>query len=525
MRKYLVIPMLLFFGLILPSICYSVNTTYWEQKTSADFSSGRKENLSISNQGEILLSPVLKEIGDTTELYFWALAEDSKENIFIGTGNNGKILKMDKAGKAELFFDSPEISIVSLAIYDNHLYAGTAPDGLIYKIPLNNKDNVETFYRTSGEYVWSLLFDKTGTLYAATGRGGKIYKIEKDGEGDVLYDSKENHIMCILEHNGDIYAGGEGDGIIYKIKKDGTATVLYDSPESEIHTIIAHESGKLYAASVPRGYLEAPISEPRDNNGQEGAPPPPIEGYQGLGSRRSTVYQIDEQGIVTPIWECPESLILTMLFDKDGNIIVGTGSRGKLFKLNPETGDWVELTEIQDSQILSMKKVAPNKILMSSGSLGHLYEYTSEYNEKGTLESDIYDAKYTSEWGKLAWDGIAPAGTKLSFETRVGLSEKPDDLWSEWTPVPADGNIANDPSRFIQWKAALETKNTEITPTLKSVKIAGLPINLPPKVKAVSVYTSGQLALDANSNNGSTPPPPSKSSDDKDERELGPSLA
>jgi hypothetical protein len=515
---------LAFLVVFVPSVCFGVNTTYWEQRTSSDFSAGRKENLTITNQGEVMLSPIVTEIGDTTDLYYWTMAKDNDGNIFIGSGNGGKIYRMDKSGKTTILFDSPEISIVSLALHKNYLYAGSAPSGLIYRMPKDNGAKVEVFYRTDGEYVWSMLFDDRGNLYAGTGRGGIIYKIDTDGNGDIFYDSKETHIMSLLHHNDYIYAGGAGNGIIYKIAMDGTPSVVYDSPESEIHTLLASEEGKLYAASVPVTYLEAPVTEPRQQNSQEQTPPPPIEGAERTSYKQSILYEVDEKGIVTPIWHCPETLILSLMFDDDGDILVGTGSRGKIFKIDPESRDWAELVQIKDSQIMDMMKLKSGKILISTGNLAHIYEFTSDYSSEGTLESDIYDAQHRATWGKLIWNGEVPQGTGIKFETRVGESEKPDDVWSEWTALGENGKIQHDSARFIQWKATFSTTNSKKTPELETVKIASLPYNLPPIVLAVSVYTSGQEVLgadkDGKNSNGS-----GSSGSGSEEKELGPNLA
>ena len=161
--------------------------------------------------------------------------EDSAGNLYAGTGNEGKIYKIAADGDtAELYYNSPEVTIYSLAIGpDNALYAGTGPDGLIYKIT-DATTPPTTLLNKGDKYVWALKFDAAGNLYAATGTDGKIYKITPDGESSVLFDAEEKNIMTFLLHENGFYAGSSDNGIIYHITDDGTAKVIYQAKEKEV---------------------------------------------------------------------------------------------------------------------------------------------------------------------------------------------------------------------------------------------------------------------------------------------------
>ena len=170
-----------------------------------------------------MLSPKIDSFTKLKETQVWALVEDSAGNLYAGTGNEGKIYKIAADGDtAELYYNSPEVTIYSLAIGpDNALYAGTGPDGLIYKIT-DATTPPTTLLNEGDKYVWALKFDDAGNLYAATGTDGKIYKITPDGESSVLFDAEEKNIMTFLLHENGFYAGSSDNGIIYHIMDDGT---------------------------------------------------------------------------------------------------------------------------------------------------------------------------------------------------------------------------------------------------------------------------------------------------------------
>ena len=103
---------------------------------------------------------------------------------------------------------------------------------------------------------------------------------------------------------------------------------------------------------------------------------------------------------------------------------------------------------------------------------------------KGTLTSPVLDLARTDRDGhgptvaplvqienlKLTPDKETPVDTAIEFELRTGTT--PDfrpDTWSAWFPPFAAAQAPK--HRFAQWRARLYTKDSSLTPTLKSVSI------------------------------------------------------
>ncbi|RKY63679.1 MAG: hypothetical protein DRP99_03600, partial [Candidatus Latescibacterota bacterium] len=95
---------------------FTSTTFFWRDDTYEAFSQGKGEGVSISEDGELTLSPRLKVVADLGELYVWSMARDFEGNIYAGTGNEGKVFRISPKGKVELIFDSPEVGIQSLAV-------------------------------------------------------------------------------------------------------------------------------------------------------------------------------------------------------------------------------------------------------------------------------------------------------------------------------------------------------------------------------------------------------------------------
>ena len=90
-------------------------------------------------------------------------------SLFVGTGNEGKVFRVDPQGKGSLFFDSAELEVHALAPAPNGgLYVGTSPDGKIYKVDRNG--TAATFFNPDDKYIWALAVDAKGNSSPAPAR-------------------------------------------------------------------------------------------------------------------------------------------------------------------------------------------------------------------------------------------------------------------------------------------------------------------------------------------------------------------
>ena len=458
----------------------AVKTSIWEQYRQRDFEAGTPKDISITSKNEVILSPKLDAVfTDTQEIYIWCLAEDSKGNIYAGTGNQGKIYRITPDGQSSLFYDSPEVSILSLAIDTNdNIYAGTAPDGLIYKISQEGVPPI-TLLSSEESYVWAMTFDDGGNLYAATGTDGKIYKITPEGENSVLFDSEESNIMCLLYHQSALYAGSEGKGVIYRITTDGGVSVVYQTGQKEVHTLVVNSQGTIYAGTVTTSSPN-PVVQPS-------SPPPPGAPPK---EKKSQLYQIHPDGVVSMIWTAPAPLILSMVVEADNQLLVGTGDEGKIYRVNAD-GDSVSLGKCDVSQILAMHRSTDDKLTLGTGNSGKLFELKMDRNTSGTLESVPHDTRLISRWGKLSWEGLSPEGTSISFTTRTGNTGNPDNTWSDWSSAlttPEGSQITSPTARYIQWRAILTTSAPSITPILQRVAVASVQSNVEPRFTSIEIH-------------------------------------
>lgn len=504
-------------ALLLIPVCIAsaVSTSLWEQHQRTDFEAGEIKKISVSSRGDAELSHKIDGFSKIDEARVWALVEDSEGNIYAGTGNEGKIYKISADGQNfSLYYDSPEVEIYSLAIgADDTLYAGTGPDGLIYKIT-DESTPPETLLKEGDKYVWAMHLDDAGNLFAVTGLEGKVYKITPEGEVNVLFDAEEKNIVSLVAYDGGFYAGSSGNGIIYKISEDGTANVVYQANEKDVRNLVMDSKGNVYATLITSVPIDRSSRSARPSRGPS-VPAPQAPGSGPPKENKSFIYRIHPDGTVAQVWNSPEPLISSIVLEDDDNLLVGTGSDGKLFRVETKTGEFAEIGKCSSKDVVAIyqtKNSDDMKTILAAGNPGKLFQLTEDHVEEGTIESAVHNAQSLSRWGKLSWEANVPEGTSISFATRSGNTRKPDDTWNDWSEelmTPEGSQIPNADAQYIQWRAKFTTTDPAKTPTLKKVVLASAQTNVEPRITSISVGASGSSSSQRPS---AGPPSPSSAS-------------
>src|SRR6185436_4666513 len=253
---------------------FAVTPQFWEIRTYDDFRKGKLNNLSLTSDDELILAPRFDMVFNTEQTLVWSAVADSKGNVYLGTGHDGKVFKVDAAGKGSLLVDLTELDVLALAVDSKDvLYAGTSPDGKVYKI---ENGTAKEFFDPKTKYIWSLVFDKQGRLLVGTGDKGVIYRVTPDGKGNSFYDTDETHIISMaIDRDGNLIAGGDPKGYVYRISPEGKAFVLYDSGMREFHSVAVAPNGTIYASAMT-GEAAVPSATSSALGTTSGSQPPSI---------------------------------------------------------------------------------------------------------------------------------------------------------------------------------------------------------------------------------------------------------
>ena len=94
----------------------------------------------------------------------------------------------------------------------------------------------------------------------------------------------------------------------------------------------------------------------------------------------------------------------------------------------------------------------------------------SPYPAAGSFTSRVFDAGSSVGWQQLSADQVHPAATSTGFEVRSGNVAVPDASWSSFVPVSA--GAINLTGRYLQYRATLQTSDSGLSPTLRSVTLS-----------------------------------------------------
>jgi len=493
---------------------------FFQAATQADFLKGDVENLTIDSHGELMLGPATELVFETATPFLWALVAQPDGTLFIGSGNDGKVFKVDSQGKGAVFFDSTELEVHALApAPGGGVYVGTSPDGKIYKLDRDGKST--TFYSGDDKYIWALAVDAKGNVFAGTGDKGVIYKIAPDGKATTFYKTNASHATALaLDKSGNLIVGTGTSGKVLRIDPEGKAFVLLDSPFQEIRALRFDDKGMLYVAAIsgrggsgsPSGASETTLSPPPSDTARAPVPSVSAEitsisivdvGGGGSGSTGSTredrrtpkgaVYRIAPDGVWDQLWESRDDMPYDLVFDQNGTLLIGTGNKGKIYRLEGEPLKPTLVARASAQQVTSFYKDPHGRLYYATANPGKLFRFTSERATRGTYESEARDAQTVATWGTISWRTTNPSGTRVELFTRSGNTETPDDTWSNWSSAytHADGTSITSPkARYLQWRAVMSGTKPE-TPVLTSVMAAYLQRNLRPIVRSITVHPPG----------------------------------
>ena len=505
------------FPVVLALPALGVIPEFWETRTYNAFRRGELSGLSVTGDGQLTLAPSFDLVFDTPDPIIFSAATDRDGNIYLGTGHDGKVYKVDDGGAGTVFADFDELDVLALALGDDDtLFAATSPNGKVYRISANGDTDV--FFEPEARYIWSLVFDRAGRLLVATGDSGVIYRVNDDGVSDIFYDSEETHIITMaMDQAGNVIAGGDPKGYVYRISESGQPFVLHDSGMREVRSVVVAPDGTIYAALLDSGGgsgLGGPESAGTTRSAQGASVTITVAGEQGTfaaqngnaqvtagagagrgradargeGGRnsgpnsQSVILRILPDGSVTRIWESANEMVFALLPRPDG-LLFSTGTRGRVYSLQtPERPTLVlESTEEQTTRLFARGE----RIFATSSNAGKLFELGDSAGGSGTYESVVRDTGATSGWGKVAW-----AGSGVEILTRTGNTGSPDQTWSNWTALTAEGRVTSPGARFIQWQAVL-TARRDRSPMLSSVTIPYLQQNFRPQVTEINVFRPG----------------------------------
>ena len=490
---------------LLAGDAFAVAPQFWRTRSAEDFLAGEIDGFAVTSRGQLRPAPAVRKLASFTDPFVLSQATAPNGDQFFGTGNDGKVYRL-RGTELQTIFTAAEPEVYAIAFRDGAVYAGTSPNGKIYRINPNSRE-FTTFFDPQQAYIWNLQFVGTDLL-AATGVEGRLFRIGADGKGTVVFDSPETHLRSMaVRPDGSLLVGGSSKGRIYAVSKDGSAHALYDSALNEISSIYVDASGTGWAAGVSNMLPStAPAQQNRQQQQQQqSSTSSQSEGKKEEGSANVEVsfsfeetpsaattsqagtgelYRINPDGFVEIVRKFEREMIYAISGGRDGAILLSTGPQGRVYDYRD--GEVALIATVPDKQVVSITSAGGATVVTTTNS-GAVYQIENAPSRSAEFRSSAKDVERFSRFGHFRVDGTGVDGGAVAVAFRTGNTRTPDDTWSAWSaPVNArEGSVQAPPGRYIQWKLTSPKPTSQLV--VDSVTVAYVNRNVAPVIENITV--------------------------------------
>ncbi len=180
---------------------------------------------------------------------------------------------------------------------------------------------VETIFTSDQPIIWSVAQAPDGTLYAATGHRGRVYRIDRSGKSSLLWTAGEPEVFAIAaDKSGAIYAGTSPNGKVYRIE-NGTATEYFAPKSRYIWSLAVGSDGTLYVGTGDKGQI----------------------------------FRVNAPGKGELYYETGQSHITGLAVDSQGRLLAGTDPNGILYRITAKDKAFV----LYDANLPEIRAIVP----------------------------------------------------------------------------------------------------------------------------------------------------------------------
>ena len=449
----------------------------------------RKNTKPVDNEPNDSTKPDSETIGAQqylTNKHIFAMAVDMAGRLWAGVSGDKCALyrfEADKMKKPEVIFEPNDAKYIFAIAVDGsgNIYLGTGPQGKIYRLNSFGKEP-QLLYESRDKNILSLAIGQDGFVYAGSDERGLVYKINPhDKTATVLYDSDQTEITSLLfASDGNLYAAATSAEIAQVQPEFAERLHLAGRPEAELEETVPPEESE--------GGLKLEIANTKEDVNNELSQrqvPLPIPSKP---AEASYIYKITKDGYVTDIFT--KTTVLFCMAEQEHKLLIGTGNDGRTFTVDPASEQQAVIYKDEYASQIAAMAVTDDGVYLGTANPAKLIKLSKTFASEGTYNSDLIDAGQPANWGKLQIEADVPRGCKVMMASRSGnVKDVNDPTFSNWTEpveVTEPVQLQCPVGRFCQYKLILQTEDRRKSPLIREIAVADTVPNLAPRVESVS---------------------------------------
>lgn len=419
-----------------------------------------------------------------TNQHVFAMAIDKSGRLLAGiSGEECRLIRFDNQDPQTIFEPADARYIFAIVLDEKaNIYLGTGPEGKLYRLDADGT-NQQLIYDVEDKNILSLAVGQDGFIYAGTDQRAVVYKINPEtSTAGVLYDTEQAEIAALLfDEYGNLYAAATSAQAVKTKAKAPAPAAPAGRPEIKPEKKSSALKKNALELKIPN------IAEKTSAGKKAKSPAHPARGTSA--PKASHIYKINKSGFVTDLFA--QSVVFYALSSEDGQLLIPTGNNAQLFTLNPETEQQAVTYEDKQASQITALAVVGDDVYLGTANPPKLIRLEKSFAAEGTYTSNLIDAAQPAQWGKLQLEADIPAGSKVLLATRSGnVKDVNDPTFSPWTEpveVAEPTQLFCPVGRFCQYKLTLKTDSPDDTPVIREVAVAHSVPNLEPKVESVTI--------------------------------------
>ena len=248
---------------------------------------------------------------------------------------------------------------------------------------------MDTVFASDQPAIWSAAEGPDGSVYAATGHRGRVYRIDRAGKSTILWTADQPEVFALaVDSKGVVYAGSSPDGKVYRIE-NGQASEFFAPKTRYIWCLALAPDGALFVGTGDQG----------------------------------KIFRVDPAGHAGLYYETGQSHVTGLAFDSQGRLLAGTASNGILYRISAKDKAFV----LYDANLPEIRAIVP----MPDGSV-----YAAALG--GAIARQTQAAAQAAQ-GAAASSGAGVVTTSITVEAQTGDIKAPVPPQQPSQPQPAAG--------------------------------------------------------------------------------------